>query len=150
MGFATSTITVKYYPKRIKMNLFDGIGQTHKYVKTNDWKKDEWFSITKVIGIEKENNRILLQLNGIKNRWIYYLEHDGADFLEHLKEHELKIPEEYHYTSKRGTFKRRRLVEAAYYSFIGLNMLLMCCLLVGISFAYHVGTHETNYEPIRW
>merc|ERR1711964_647242 len=36
---------------------------------------------------------------------------------------------------------RRRLVEAAYYSFIGFNMLLMCCLLVGISFAYHVGTH---------
>merc|ERR1711964_322474 len=45
---------------------------------------------------------------------------------------------------------RRRLVEAAYYSFIGFNMLLMCCLLVGISFAYHVGTHEVNHEPIRW
>merc|ERR1711964_255832 len=46
--------------------------------------------------------------------------------------------------------QRRRLVEAAYYSFIGFNMLLMCCLLVGISFAYHVGTHAANYEPIRW
>merc|ERR1711900_15963 len=45
---------------------------------------------------------------------------------------------------------RRRLVEAAYYSFIGFNMLLMCGLLVGISFAYHIGTHEANYEPIRW
>jgi len=46
--------------------------------------------------------------------------------------------------------RRRRLVEVAYYSFIGFNMLLMCCLLVGISFAYHVGTHEVNHEPIRW
>jgi len=46
--------------------------------------------------------------------------------------------------------RRRRLVEAAYYSFIGFNMLLMCGLLVGISFAYHIGTHEANYEPIRW
>merc|ERR1711964_259449 len=45
---------------------------------------------------------------------------------------------------------RRRPVEAAYYSFIGFNMLLMCCLLVGISFAYHVGTHAANYGPIRW
>merc|ERR1711964_749158 len=45
---------------------------------------------------------------------------------------------------------RRRLVEAAYYSFIGFNMLLMCGLLVGISFAYHIGTREANYEPIRW
>jgi len=49
-----------------------------------------------------------------------------------------------------GITGRRRLVEAAYYSFIGFNMLLMCCLLVGISFAYHVGTLEANYEPIRW
>merc|ERR1711964_556793 len=47
-------------------------------------------------------------------------------------------------------YTRRRLVELAYYSFIGFNMLLMCCLLVGISFAYHVGTHEVNHEPIRW
>merc|ERR1711964_385687 len=46
--------------------------------------------------------------------------------------------------------RRRRLVEAAYYSFIGFNMLLMCGLLVGISFAYHIGTREANYEPIRW
>merc|ERR1711964_964748 len=45
---------------------------------------------------------------------------------------------------------RRRPFEAAYYSFIGFNMLLMCGLLVGISFAYHIGTHEANYEPIRW
>merc|ERR1711964_726317 len=45
---------------------------------------------------------------------------------------------------------RRRLIEAAYYSFIGFNMLLMCGLLVGISFAYHIGTREANYEPIRW
>merc|ERR1712034_123658 len=37
--------------------------------------------------------------------------------------------------------RRRRLVEAAYYSFIGFNMFLMCGLLVGISFAYHIGTH---------
>jgi len=46
--------------------------------------------------------------------------------------------------------QRRRLVEAAYFAFIGFNMLLMCCLLVGISFAYHVGTREANYAPIRW
>jgi len=46
--------------------------------------------------------------------------------------------------------RRRRLVEAAYFAFIGFNMLLMCCLLVGISFAYHVGTREANYAPIRW
>merc|ERR1711964_953047 len=46
--------------------------------------------------------------------------------------------------------RRRRLVEAAYFAFIGFNMLLMCCLLVGISFAYHVGTCEANYAPIRW
>merc|ERR1711964_781583 len=45
---------------------------------------------------------------------------------------------------------RRRPFEAAYYSFIGFNMLLMCGLLVGISFAYHIGTREANYEPIRW
>merc|ERR1712096_245857 len=45
---------------------------------------------------------------------------------------------------------RRRLAELGYYSFIGFNMLLMCSLIVGISFAYHVGTHESNYEPIRW
>merc|ERR1711964_701801 len=46
--------------------------------------------------------------------------------------------------------RRRRLVKVTYYSSIGFNMLLMCCLLVGISFAYHVGTHETNHDPIRW
>jgi len=45
---------------------------------------------------------------------------------------------------------RRRLAQVGYYSFIGFNMLLMCCLVVGISFAYHVGTYEANYEPIRW
>jgi len=44
---------------------------------------------------------------------------------------------------------RRRLVGVAYYSFIGLNMFLMCCILVGISFAYHVGSQDANYEPIR-
>jgi len=46
--------------------------------------------------------------------------------------------------------RRRRLIGAAYYSLIGFNMLLMCGLLVGISFAYHVHTHEPNYETIRW
>merc|ERR1712096_488193 len=46
--------------------------------------------------------------------------------------------------------KRRRLAEGVYYVFIGFNVLLMCTLLVGISFACHVGTHEMNYEPIRW
>jgi len=45
---------------------------------------------------------------------------------------------------------RRRLVEAAYYSFIGFNMILACALLVGICFAYRIGTHEAKYEPIRW
>merc|ERR1711964_870569 len=54
------------------------------------------------------------------------------------------------YAKSEARASRRRLVEAAYYSFIGFNMLLMCGLLVGISFAYHIGTHEANYEPIRW
>jgi len=38
---------------------------------------------------------------------------------------------------------RRRLVEAAYYSFIAFNMILMCAVLVGISFAY-----QPNYQTI--
>merc|ERR1711964_687277 len=46
--------------------------------------------------------------------------------------------------------QRRRLAEGVYYVFIGFNVLLMCTLLVGMSFACHVGTHEMNYEPIRW
>jgi len=37
---------------------------------------------------------------------------------------------------------RRRLVEAAYYSFIAFNMILMCAVLVGISFAYQP-TYQT-------
>merc|ERR1711964_443427 len=46
--------------------------------------------------------------------------------------------------------RRRRLVEAAYYSFIGFNLILACALLVGICFAYRIGTHEAKYEHIRW
>merc|ERR1711964_514814 len=45
---------------------------------------------------------------------------------------------------------RRRLVEAAYYSFIGFNMMLMCCILLGISFAYRIDAHEANRGPVRW
>jgi len=45
---------------------------------------------------------------------------------------------------------KRRLIEASYYSLIGFNMLLMCAVLVGISFAYRIGNHEANPQPIRW
>merc|ERR1711964_879843 len=62
----------------------------------------------------------------------------------------LTVDELEKYAIEAAKASRRRLVEAAYYSFIGFNMLLMCGLLVGISFAYHIGTHEANYEPIRW
>jgi len=73
---------------------------------------------------------------------------------EHIAEREntLKAQKLYDICGGRqeNEIRRRRLVEAAYQSFIGFNVLLMCCLLVGISFAYHIGTQEENYEAIRW
>merc|ERR1711964_944557 len=76
---------------------------------------------------------------------------DSASPSTEEQSREASLPEE----SQEGNLsepgiRRRRLVEAAYFAFIGFNMLLMCCLLVGISFAYHVGTREANYAPIRW
>merc|ERR1711964_806432 len=41
---------------------------------------------------------------------------------------------------KKDPLKKRRL--------IGFNMLLMCAVLVGISFAYRIGNHEANPQPI--
>jgi len=79
----TSTITVKYYPDRTKKcKLGDNY---HKYTKINTFV-NEWFTIEKVNGVDKENNRINFQIQGMKNRWLYYLEHDGTAFLKHLCE----------------------------------------------------------------
>jgi len=77
----TSTIKVIYHPNRVES------GDNHKFEKVRSgW--NEWFSITKMLDHDKENNRILVQLedSGMANRWIYYLEHDGLDFIELLKE----------------------------------------------------------------
>jgi len=324
----TSTITVRYDPKRTYVNMG---GNNHKYCKVNRFK-NEWFTITKVLEHDKANNRIKVQIYGMKNRWIYYLENEGTKFIEHLRDTEgtvnlkhklrnpkiapnmggsvqdlptpedlkrgdvengiygfrvalqkegavlgslsgilrkakknfsalqdffdavsirvhiqdgkvnyIQIPNSFgtkkatiekidlfdstknsetvvlrlkdHIGSKivnmktnsaadrklflggndtiakegrkllkflidhakdpdaitddsnfkkfkagiRGDWKcachtgnRRRLVEAAYYSFIGFNMMLMCCILLGISFAYRAGTHEANRGPVRW
>jgi len=43
---------------------------------------------------------------------------------------------------------RRRLAEAAYYTFIAFNVLLMCTILVGISCAYQVAREA--HSPVRW
>lgn len=49
---------------------------------------------------------------------------------------------------------RRRLVGAAYYSLIGLNVFLMSLLVAGVCFAYHVtlgsSKRHRQHQPIRW
>merc|ERR1712096_165136 len=82
LAIDTSTITVAYYPDRKNDGWFGK--KTHKYAKQGSMK-NEWFSITEVKEVDKENNRINVQIQGMKNRWIYYLEQDGAEFLEHLR-----------------------------------------------------------------
>jgi len=329
----TSTITVRYNRKRTHVNMG---GNNHKYCKVNPWRRaNEWFTITHVLEHDKANNRLNVQIYGMKNRWIYYLENDGLAFIQHLRDtantinlkHKrrkglkpmlgervqgLPTPEDlkrgdveneiygfrvalqkegailgslsgilkkakknvsalqdffdavsirvhiqngkvdyiqipnsfgtkkatiekidcfdstknsetvvlrlkdyvgskminmkessvadrklflggndtianegkkllkflvdhakcemtdeskfvkFHEKIKKGKKvepdwkcschpgRRRRLVEAAYYSFIGFNMMLMCCILLGISFAYRAGTHEANRGPVRW
>lgn len=167
----TSTITVRYHPGKAERN--NSCNICHRYEKVNGtFKPNEWFSMSEILDHDKVNKRINVQMHGIKNRWIYYSEYDGPRFIEHMRTacglydqttdvrvlfaaggHKFN-----HLSDGRVNFNmhdsipytRRRLAEAAYYSFIGFNMLLMCCLLVGISFAYHVGTHEANRGPVRW
>jgi hypothetical protein len=218
----TSTIEVRWHRMRFYTNL---AGNNHTLEKVNSWKPNEWFSITNMLEHDKENKRINFQIRGMKNRWIYYLEQDGLDFIDTVgtfglhedgllptRDELMGVPkvrptvkptgpchhasgdffnccfcpsckrlrndpqdcvDDFHGNTKpkakkQGVFSglysgfktklgaltskllgKRRLIEATYYSFIGFNVFLMCCLLVGISFAYSIGTHQTNYEAIQ-
>jgi hypothetical protein len=73
---------------------------THKYKKIRSKPlADEWFTTMKVIKTDFENNRINLKMKGLKDRWIYYLEQDGAKFLNSVRESGIDgIPTEF----KRG------------------------------------------------
>lgn len=88
----TSTIEVSYHSNRDYKNWCNN---NHKYKKvkydflhtsiSDKLDLGEWFTITHMIQHDKANNRIEVQIYGMKNRWIYYLEHDGLDFIEHLR-----------------------------------------------------------------
>jgi len=51
--------------------------------------------------------------------------------------------------TRKPTRFRRRLVEAGYYSLIGFNVMLMCCLVAGICSVYYQVGSESN-QPPRW
>lgn len=76
----TSTIEVRYYPTR---DYHNWAGYMHKHEKINSWcKPNEWFSIIKLLEHDKENNRVNVEMQGIQDRWIYYLEQDGLEFFD--------------------------------------------------------------------
>jgi hypothetical protein len=77
----TSIIEVRYHPNRTYENWS---GNNHKFEKVNSWR-NEWFTITKMLEHDKANNRINVQIKGMKNRWIYYLEQDGQNFIDILR-----------------------------------------------------------------
>jgi len=77
----TSTIKVRYHANRTHVNRSRN---NHKYEKVNRMR-NEWFTITEVLEHDKVNNRINVQIHGMKNRWIYYLEQDGMKFINHLR-----------------------------------------------------------------
>jgi hypothetical protein len=165
-------------------HLTDTTAKNHSLCKVNDWR-NEWFTVKSVESrIDAAKEFMTLKIRGMKNRYFYYNEEQGPEFILHLlRDPETDVvglfdlikdhPDTFHESvygvpnntnkkddpykgvatnNKCGTFKsmKRRLIEAAYYSLIGFNMLLMCAVLVGISFAYRIGNHEANPQPIRW
>merc|ERR1711964_446471 len=107
----TSTITVRYHPSKTETNWSEN---NHKYEKVNGWWKNEWFTMTEMIEHDKENNRINVQISGMQNRWIYYLENDGKEFIEHLRTEEdtVNLGHKYNYGVKpieHGKFKAENL-----------------------------------------
>merc|ERR1711964_101103 len=77
-------------------------------------------------------------------------EHHHRAIMRQMSNEEATLPDQSNATPPHHP--RRRLVEAAYCCLIGFNVLLMCCLAVGVCFVCrqsHSKRHRPQ-QPIRW